>query len=49
MYNAGAPLQVEALAMSANSRLSDSPDKAEAGEPLRWIKLHQAGEIRVGT
>jgi hypothetical protein len=25
------------------------PESAEAGEPLRWIKLHQAGEIRVSS
>ena len=41
--------KVEALALSANSRLSDGPEAAGAGEPLRWIKLHQAGEIRVSV
>jgi hypothetical protein len=39
-------VQVEALALSANSRVSGFTDAKDAAEPLRWIKLHQAGEIR---
>lgn len=42
-----ARLQVEALSQNVASMLAGDAN-ANSGDALRWIQLHQAGEIKVG-
>ena len=40
-------MQVEALALSANWGMAYGTQQTDPAQPLRWIKLHQAAQIRV--